>query len=208
MTTTTWLSLLTLCALGAMSPGPSLAVIIQITAKSNRQHGIVAAIAHGLGIACYALLAALGLAVVITQNPAVFSGLKILGAGFLLYLGFKALGLLPNQTPPAPHNQQASYHTETLSRSFRVGFSIAILNPKVALFFLALFSQFVSEQADLSEKLMMAGTAATIDAAWYCLVASAVSRPQVMAMFTGYSDKLEKLFGVLIICLAVLVIIN
>ncbi len=61
MTLTLWLSLATVCTLGAMSPGPSLALVIRNTVQGGMQRGVATAIGHGLGIALYALLVAMGL---------------------------------------------------------------------------------------------------------------------------------------------------
>lgn len=213
---TTWLSLVTICTLGAMSPGPSIAIIIQITAKGGRIQGMVAALAHGIGIGCYALLAAAGLAVIIKQSPVLFESLKLLGAVFLVYLGIKALGVnMPNLHVPGfrrPESKEPT--TETLhstdqqkvtrsSNSFIIGFLTAFLNPKVALFFLALFSQFVSDQAGFMEKMLMASTAATIDALWYCLIALIASEKTLVKKFSGYGNLLQKMFGLLLIALAI-----
>ena len=206
-----WLSLLAVCCLGAMSPGPSAAVIIQISSQKGRQHGITAAVAHGLGVGCYALMACLGLALVITSNPWLFNGLKWLGAAFLMYLGLRALGLNFKRTSAADHHAakiDIDPPNHSLAGTDRTAFLIAILNPKVALFFLALFSQFVRSDAGMGEKLLMAATATGVDILWFCLVASAVTTASVAKRFTGYGKLLEKVFGVLIISVALKVAVG
>lgn len=62
-----WLSLFAICLLGAMSPGPSLAVITGITLRAGAGPGYGAALAHGVGVGCYGLLTIAGLAVLIDQ---------------------------------------------------------------------------------------------------------------------------------------------
>jgi threonine/homoserine/homoserine lactone efflux protein len=193
-----------------MSPGPSAAVIIQISSQQGRQHGIIAAIAHGLGVGCYALIASLGLALVITNDPWIFNSLKWLGAAFLLYLGLRALELKPfsgaNSRPEA--EPQLTSQSYSLPASARTGLLIAILNPKVALFFLALFSQFVNSDAGTGEKLLMAAIATSVDIFWFILVASAVTTASIADRFSGYGKILEKMFGVLIIIIALKVAVS
>ena len=188
-----------------MSPGPSAAVIIDVSIRQGRQHGLAAAIAHGLGVGCYALMASLGLGLIITNDPLVFNGLKWLGAAFLLYLGLRALGFkLTRSANNHPESEpQLESRRSSLLVSARTGFFVAILNPKVALFFLALFSQFVDTGAGTGERLLMAATATGVDILWYILVASAVTTASVDDRFSAYGPMLEKLFGVLIIAVAI-----
>ena len=70
MTFTTWLTVASICLLGAMSPGPSLAVVLKQTLSGGRKTGLFAAITHGLGIGLYALLCISGIAVMIVASPA------------------------------------------------------------------------------------------------------------------------------------------
>lgn len=229
MELTSWISILTICTLGAISPGPSIALIIRITASGGRWQGAIAAVAHGLGVGCYALLAATGLAIAIEQAPALFSTLKLLGAALLAYIGYRSLGLelwqgynqKNNKAKPSSQAAESDHPALTginsehqlktigqSSNSFFIGFLTAILNPKVGLFFLALFSQFVRSDAGIIEKLIMAATAATIDTAWFLLVAVAVSSNSVANLFSGQGKRLEKVFGLLLIAVAIRVVFS
>ena len=164
---TAWLSIASLCALGAMSPGPSLAVVTRNTLHGGRREGITTAISHGLGVGLYALLTVLGLAVIITQTPAIFNSIKIIGALFLAYLGIKSL-------MAKTQGKDSEIPAQTVD-SWRSGFLIAFLNPKLAIFFLALFSQFVSPTAGWGERTIMVATAGGIDVLWYTIIACAFS---------------------------------
>ena len=77
MTYYTWFQLFIICLLGAMSPGPSLALIINNTIKINRFNGIITSIGHGLGVAIYALLAVLGLDILIKSYYNIFNGFHL-----------------------------------------------------------------------------------------------------------------------------------
>ena len=70
MELTVWLSVATICVLGAMSPGLSLAVVVRNTVHGSPAQGLATAIGHGAGVGVYAFLTAAGLAVVITRSPA------------------------------------------------------------------------------------------------------------------------------------------
>ncbi len=202
MSLTAWFSLATICILGAMSPGPSLAVVLKNTLVGGRSEGVKTALAHGFGVGIYAFVTAAGLAVVITGSPSLFTIIQWLGAFFLAYLGFKALfghtGIDESIRPEAGSASQVN--------GLRSGFLTAFLNPKLAIFFAALFSQFVSVQAGLGEKMLMALTAATIDAGWYLLVALALSHSRVLGTLRSKAVILDKSFGLLLVLLAVRVV--
>ena len=88
MTSYQWIQVAIVCLMGAMSPGPSLALIIRNTIKKNRINGIITSISHGLGVSLYALFAVLGLGYLIDTHIEIFLTLKIIGSIFLLIIGF------------------------------------------------------------------------------------------------------------------------
>ena len=81
-----WSQLALVCLLGAMSPGPSLALIIQNSIKYNRLSGILASIAHGLGIFIYATITVVLLELIIQNSEKIFFFIQICGAVFLILL--------------------------------------------------------------------------------------------------------------------------
>ena len=86
-----WIQLSLVCLLGAMSPGPSVALIIYNTINKNRLNGIITSIGHGLGVSLYALLAVLGLGILIENYFNIFIGFQITGSFFLIAIGLHAI---------------------------------------------------------------------------------------------------------------------
>ena len=126
-----WLSLVSICLLGALSPGPSLMVILACTAENGRKAGVLASIGHGLGVFGYALAAASGLSYLLNNYQTVFFGLQFLGAGLLFWLGARLLAAtIRSAEKPTSQSPQPA-----LSNAFRDGFLIAVFNPKIAAFF-------------------------------------------------------------------------
>ena len=91
---------------------------------------------------------------------------------------------------------------------WRDGFLIAFLNPKLAIFFLALFSQFVSAEASGQQKLIMTATVGTIDTIWYCLVTFALSRGNIIDKLKEKSHIVDKVTGTFLVFLAARVVLN
>ena len=90
MTLATWFAVVTICVLGAMSPGPSLALVLKQTLTGGRRNGVITALSHGIGVGIYAFLSILGLAAIITASPTAFSILQWGGALYLAWLGVHA----------------------------------------------------------------------------------------------------------------------
>jgi threonine/homoserine/homoserine lactone efflux protein len=196
MTIAIWLTVVSICLLGAMSPGPSLAVVLQQTLRGGRETGLVAAIAHGLAIGLYALLSISGIAVMISASPVLFTGLQWLGAAYLIWLGIKGLRAKAG-------SDGALAEPPTTGSAARDGFLVAFLNPKVAVFFIALFSQVIGVETNWLEKLGYAATAMFIDIAWYMVVALSFSNPRWLGHLQKNIVWLERIFGLILIALAV-----
>ena len=86
-----WLSLGLICLLGAMSPGPSLAVVMRHSASTGVRAGLACAIAHAFGIFLWAMLMVGGLGALLLAQPAWFDLIRAGGALFLMYLGVRSL---------------------------------------------------------------------------------------------------------------------
>ena len=91
MTFTVWLSLAAICMMGAMSPGPSLAVVLKHSLNGSMKNGMLAALSHGTGVGLYAGASLLGLGALMMQFPTVYQILVYLGEAYLAYLGIKIL---------------------------------------------------------------------------------------------------------------------
>ena len=201
MSFSTWLIVVGVCLAGAISPGPSLALVVQASLASNRTAGFLVSVSHGAGIFIWALFTASGMGLVLVEWPEIYSSLQIIGCFYLLYLGGRGLLTAKNNN---------SIDTEDISvvRPVMDGFLIAITNPKIALFFLALFSQFVRVEADWSEKIIMASTAAVIDTMWYCLVALTVSNSLIVNNLRDNKLFIDRAFAMILIALACYVLIT
>ena len=178
-----------------MSPGPSLAVVLRQTLSGGRETGLVAAVTHGLGIGLYALLCISGIAVMIATSPLLFNALQWGGAAYLVWMGVN--GLRARSRPDA-----GLAEPPTRGSAARDGFFVVFLNPKVAVFFIALFSQVIGSETTLLERLAYAMTAMTIDMAWYMVVAWSFSNPRWLARLQKNVVWIERVFGLVLITLA------
>ena len=121
-------------------PGADMTFIIASAARGGRQGGIVASLGVGAGALVHILAAVLGLSAILASSQAAFDLIKWIGAAYLLWVAFSLLrGERARRDSPRP--PAAGW------RLFRAAMLVNLLNPKVALFFLAFLPQFVDPQA-------------------------------------------------------------
>ena len=194
MTFFLWSQFAIVCLLGAMSPGPSLALIIRNSINFNRMSGIIAAIAHGLGICVYATVTVIILEFILKNNETIFFAIQISGSLFLIILGLIFIFKKNNE------NQIEAYQIH--SNSFAQGFIIAIINPKILIWFTAIYSQFIDINASLINKTILVLTPSIIDAIWYSLVAILVTGYGLKEILNKRKFIIQKTIGVLLILIA------
>jgi len=194
-----WLSLAAICILGAFSPGPSLMVILSITASNGRKAGFFSSFGHGLGVFIYALLSATGLSIILNAYSQLLILVQFLGALFLLFIGIRTIRSLFLTT--ADSSKVSSKNM--MPNRFIDGFLIAIFNPKIAAFFLSLFSQFLIVGQTFVIHLGMALLAGTIDTIAYLAMVTLASTSIMLKFLSTYKKSVEASFGLLLIMLSI-----
>ncbi len=200
MTLIFWLQFAAVCVAGAMSPGPSLALVIRNSTKFSRIAGLMTAIGHGLGMGIYAVFAVTGLVIVITTNVFLFQLIQILGICFLLYFGIQFI--LQKSNEIIIDDKQKNIN------SFIQGFSISILNPKILIWFAAIFSQFVSVNGTFTSNSILVLTASIIDCIWYVIVALVVTSYGLNNFFQKRIDIVQKISGFILVLIGIILIID
>ena len=194
MTFFLWSQFALVCLLGAMSPGPSLALIIRNSINFNRMSGIIASIAHGLGICVYATVTIIVLEFILRNSETIFFVIQIFGSLFLIILGLLFIFKKNNE------NQNDTYQIH--SSSFAQGFIIAIINPKILIWFTAIYSQFIDINSTFLNKTILVLTPSIIDAIWYSLVAILVTGYGLKEMLNNKKFMIQKIIGILLILIA------
>ena len=201
MTLLTFAQVFSVCLLGAMSPGPSMAVVINNAIFKGRYNGILTSIGHGIGIAFYATFAVLGLGLIIKTNLFIFNGLKILSIIFLIFIGVKSIF----------NKERLSLEKKDIREntiSFLQGFSISILNPKILVWFIAIYSQFMSTDNELIFNIYLVLIAGIVDACWYIILTLAVTTASALSFFQTKLTLIQRVQGFLFISIGLLLLIN
>ena len=199
MTLITFGQVFIVCLLGAMSPGPSMAVVIHNAIFKGRYNGILTSIGHGLGIAIYATFAVLGLGLIIETNIIIFNSLKILSIIFLIFIGMKSI-----LNKEKLNLEKKDIKEKTIS--FLQGFSISILNPKILIWFIAIYSQFMSVNNELIFNIYLVLIAGIVDAFWYIFLTLAVTTASALTFFQTKILLIKKIQGFLFVAIGLVLL--
>ena len=190
------------CVALILVPGPAQALVLARTMAGGRRAGALTAIGLNVGTLCHTVAAALGLSAILATSALAFSVVKLAGAAYLIVLGIRSL--IQEDASPAVTRVAAS--AAKPNAAFGQAVVTGILNPKVALFFLAFLPQFVQPALGhlFGQFLLLGATMAVLDTMYECALVVAISR--LRARFRG-SRTLErwqaKVSGVVLIALGV-----
>jgi RhtB (resistance to homoserine/threonine) family protein len=163
-----------------LTPGPDTVYILGRSIAQGREAGVASALGISVGSIFHTCAAALGLSAILATSALAFGTIKLLGGAYLIFLGIKML-LDRRKELSLPSN----FRRPTTIAAFRQGILTNILNPKVALFFLAFLPQFIdpSSSTKLPAFLLLGLTFVTTGTIW-CLI---------LAQFASvFSERLRK----------------
>ena len=196
MTFFIWSQFAIVCIAGAISPGPSLAIVIRNNVNFNRLAGILTSIGHGLGIGVYATLAVLGLGLILQTNQTIFMIIQIIGLILLFLFGLMFIFQKNKQDKKEEKQNQIN--------SFLQGFTIAIINPKILIWFTAVYSQFIVIDASFYFNTILVLTASLIDAIWYIIVSILVTGYGLKNLLIEKKLMIQKTTGIVLIIISLM----
>jgi len=202
LTPEAWAALATVFILGAMSPGPSLAVVLRNTMVGGRRQGVMTGIGHGIGFGVYAFLAAAGIATALTLHESTETILKWGGIALLLWLGVNFLKASRGEPYESPGDGD---HGPTGRAGFAQGFAIALLNPKILAWMMALYTPFIEADISIDTLFGMGLLGMFIDGTWYVTVATVLTRGDGVTKLRAQARRIDATMGVLMFVFAALI---
>lgn len=191
--------------LAVISPGPDFVMITRNSLIYSRKTGIYSAIGLGFGIIVHVIYSLIGIGIIISQSVILFNIIKFLGAGYLIYLGYKSL---TSKASDLKINNNNSKKDISKWQAMRIGFFTNVLNPKATLFFLSLFTLVISPQTPLGVKIFMGVEMSIATALWFTFVAYLVSHHLVKSRLNKIQHFAEKFIGVILIALGIKVALS
>lgn len=182
--------------LAVISPGPDFAMVTRSSYVFGRRLGLLSALGIAFGVQVHVLYTVLGVSVVITHSPVLFLLMKVAGAIYLIYLGFKSF----------TNKSRLSLKPGTLrelsaSGAFRTGFLTNALNPKTMLFVVSSYAQVVKAGSSLSTDFAYGFFMSFSHWAWFSLVAVFFSSESLRCTMLDKQHAIDKIIGSALIVL-------
>ncbi|MEM8580603.1 MAG: LysE family transporter [Pseudomonadota bacterium] len=193
MTLAAFASIALIHLMAAISPGPSFVVITRVAAADGLRNALVMALAFGLGATIWAGAAMLGLAALFKIAPVLLAAMKFAGAAFLVFV---AIMMWRHASDPLPDLEAGG--RKTAWAAFKLGLLTQLSNPKVPVFFGAVFVGILPPGISLTETALILTLVLLVEAGWYVIVARVFSLPQARRAYLRLKTTLDRVFGGLI----------
>jgi RhtB (resistance to homoserine/threonine) family protein len=183
------------------SPGPDFALVLKQSVQEGRNNALASSAGIATGILVHVTYCVLGVALVITQSPALFTALKYIAAAYLAYIGLMALKASAQPVSEQQFDGKAQY--ESLFKAFSRGFLVNALNPKATVFFLSLFTLVISIDTPI---IVQAGYGLYMALAtwlWFSGLSLVISRTSVRMFFLKSGHWFDRGIGIVLIGLAI-----
>lgn len=192
MTFALFLTIIGIHLAAAISPGPAFVVSVRIAVSDGFNNAAALAVGFGLGAAVWAAAAMTGIALLFELVPALFTGLKLVGAVFLLFLAFM---MWRHARDPMELDSIEPTKQRTALGAARLGFLTFLSNPKSAVFFGAIFIGLVPPETALLWQAAIVAVIFTNETLWYVVVARVFSTARARTIYARAKAWIDRLFG-------------
>lgn len=188
--------------LAALSPGPDFVVVMKNSLGIGRKYGIATALGIASALIVHITYTILGFTIILEKSPVIFNVIKIIGAAYLLWLGWQGIRSKAQSESLQDIGIQRLLQPSTIL-GFREGFLCNVLNPKSALFFLSVFSQFIGNNTPNWIRWIYGGEIILAVGLWFILLAILISNNYFKKMYQQYMHWFDRGLGIIIIIFAV-----
>jgi threonine/homoserine/homoserine lactone efflux protein len=178
-----------------LAPGPATAMVVRSALRGGRRSALLTTLGNSVGVLAWGVASALGVSALIAASEVAFLVLKVGGAVVLVWLGVQSFRRSRRGEQVKPGGEDV-----WSPRAFRDGLVTCLANPKLAIFFVALFPQFLERgHSNVTTGLAMAALIVALDLVWYSALALAVTRLRRQFVDGPWQHRLERITGSLMI---------
>jgi RhtB (resistance to homoserine/threonine) family protein len=193
-----------------MTPGLDTALVIRNTTRGGWKDGITCSLGICCGLFVHATMSAIGLSVLLVSSAELFTVIKTIGAVYLIWLGIQSVkSTFSKRRNTVEVTDKIKEKKASLTLSFKEGFLSNILNPKTAVFYLALLPQFINPEYNaFAQSLLMASVHFIIAMFWQGGIALLVEKAQVLMSSEKMTHRIERITGSVLILLGVNLLVS
>ncbi|WP_251942740.1 LysE family translocator [Staphylococcus sp. Marseille-Q5304] len=182
-------------------PGPDFFIVLNNSISGRPTNGIFATLGITTAHLIYSLFAALGLIFILSSSYYIFTGIKLLGALYIIFLGIKTI-LGASKKVEINQNSERQYKIKYL-KSYRQGLLSTILNPKIILFYVSVLPQFITQQDGTSKLLFLSGAVILMTLVWYVLCSFIFNYINFIFNNSKFKAVFDYLVGLTLIIIAI-----
>lgn len=179
--------------LGVLSPGPNFVLVTSTSMMVSRRAGLLAGLGLAAASCTWVLLAVAGLGIVITKIPWITTAVRLLGAGYLMWIGAK---MVLGARKPMPATSRAGYDGAAAAGR---AFLASMTNPKALAFYGSIFSVMIPAAAPARFYVAVVGISAVISLLWYCSMALLFSHDAARRLYARAKTAIEVTMGAVLI---------
>ena len=151
-----------------------------------------------MGLSVHVVASMLGITALISETPALYDAIRWFGSAYLLYMGVTYL-----LTRSSTDDEDGQHGALSLRNPFLSGLMVSLLNPKLLLMFIALFSQIINAAHGWKMMMLYGATPLVTEAMWLCLIILLLSRPGIQSRLNQIRRGLERVIGAGLVLLGI-----
>ena len=186
--------------LAAVSPGPDFVMTVRNSLIYSRRSGIFTSMGISTALAIHLIYCAAGVGYIISTSPFLYSCIKFVGSGYLIYMGVGSFLAKKSKVDLSESKKETDL---TRLQAFRTGFLTNVLNPKATLFFLSLFTFVISNSTPLYIILTISAIIILTAFTWFTIVSIFLSQQNVRKVFLKYEKGINRILGGFLIFLGI-----
>lgn len=194
--------------LAVMSPGPDFVIVLRSVLTSGRRAGMACAAGIGSGALVWAVVTSVGVAGLLAASAVAFTVVKLLGAAYLVLLGVQALLAARRGGYEQTAEPQAEQARRSTFVAYRQGLLTNLFNPKVAVFFLALWPQFLPPDATVADTAILAAVAGVVPVIWFSVLSNVVTALRRFLTASRVRRTIDAVMGTLLVGIGVRIAIS
>ncbi len=192
--------------LAVASPGPDFIVVTKNSLTYSRRVGGYTALGVALGIGVHVTYCLLGIALIISQSIIIFSVIKYIGAGYLIWIGYK--GLRTKAKSEVGIGVENNKKDISIRAAIKSGFLVNVLNPKATLFLLSVFTQVINPETPKFIQTLYGLEMVVATFAWFVLVSFVFSNKKMKQKITRFSHWIDRVGGAVMVALGIKVAVS
>ena len=179
-----------------ISPGPDFAMVLKQSITYGKKSSIYTSIGIGLGIGVHVIYTLLGIGLIISKSIILFTIIKFLGAGYLIYIGYQSL---KSKGLKIEENKDIEIKNMSMIKSFSMGFLCNALNPKATIFFISLFTVIISINTPIYVQAIYGIVCIFEVMLWFVFLSIILSQKRVREFFKKFGIWFDRVVGAVLI---------